>query len=692
MFYFARVDATDDEFDPSFAINDFERFAESDGRRIGSVLSFDLSGNEGDFDLLELVVANPLEGLLAGPLYLWFARDNGTDIEPVFFGRLVGIPTDVTGNRVTLQYTARPRDLNAQKAALAESMRVLPYYDPYLLDEARREEADAVLEGYSGLWTFDRLTHEVGYSDYLIGEDGVEEFFASDMLSRGLSRSFGEIPLTSVTVVATIPWVQRATGAVDLSRYIVENWPNESESNSYITSFSLTAADWPKQGTGLNGGWVVQDGTCIPVYDLNVFSKAGGGKVTVNWGNWGGGTSTSETQTNDQYVKTVPPGSIDLRAVTTEDSSDISRDQPDAAAGESSGEITSFSRMLSYSDGFIPLHYSRPTLVAGFEAERARSEVIRFTLTADVQAVMTDPGDDEAMLIELNAADVSEALDPDGDTDGGFVAAIGDPRRRSYITTQRGELTLQHLICLARSVLIKRSRCARITFEPKDHLRMGDITLRKNAIIHDPRIPSGEATGKIISYRYAVDGSAGRPECSVTIACAVGRGGEIEALDGEPDYVDDDYIGPEADYQEFIGRRIVFDSGVGYVQPLFDPNDDGLDLLSALSAEDVIDEGLVVENSPAMQRALLAALLASGWNRSIRPINIPTSALLVSEDQQEVAQQLLRDREEAIRKKLEDNPTRATFRLKSMTASFNTDVDVTVTELKIPTMIDLSTA
>ena len=43
------------------------------------------------------------------------------------------------------------------------------------------------------------------------------------------------------------------------------------------------------------------------------------------------------------------------------------------------------------------------------------------------------------------------------------------------------------------------------------------------------------------------------------------------------------------------------DTSVGYQPPNADPNDDGLDLLSMLRAEDVIDIPLVVENPATVQ-------------------------------------------------------------------------------------------
>jgi hypothetical protein len=124
---------------------------------------------------------------------------------------------------------------------------------------------------------------------------------------------------------------------------------------------------------------------------------------------------------------------------------------------------------------------------------------------------------------------------------------------------------------------------------------------------------------------------------------------------GAPTYCDVAYAG--ADYQQFTGRTVLFDSSVGYQPPGADPNDDGINFLSTLTVEDVIDQPLVVENPPSVQAARVNFL----------------SKDQVSEGLKEVA-------------------TRATFKLKSMTREFSSDYEIQVTNLQIPTGIDLEAA
>jgi hypothetical protein len=108
------------------------------------VFAFELSQSEGDFAQLTVTLRNPRVGLLRADRkqWAWFsARMPGESVVPLFFGRLIGVPSNIFAELVTLDFVARPADFNARKAALAESLKELPYWDPIFIDEARRNEA-----------------------------------------------------------------------------------------------------------------------------------------------------------------------------------------------------------------------------------------------------------------------------------------------------------------------------------------------------------------------------------------------------------------------------------------------------------------------------------------------------------------------------------------------------------------------
>ena len=82
-----------------------------------AVFGFVVSQSEGEFAGLTLELKNPRVGLLSPgrKVWGWLSWDNGSEIVPLFFGRLIGIPSDIHLEVVTLEFTARPKDYESQK-------------------------------------------------------------------------------------------------------------------------------------------------------------------------------------------------------------------------------------------------------------------------------------------------------------------------------------------------------------------------------------------------------------------------------------------------------------------------------------------------------------------------------------------------------------------------------------------------
>jgi hypothetical protein len=622
------------------------------------VFSFTLAQDEGDPASLTVAVRRPRNvagdpiGLL-GPgrkIWAWFALDCGPGLIK-FRGRLVGVPTSIFEELVTLEFVARPIDLVAQKEALAETLRILPYYDEVVIDKARRTDPDVVLEGYSKVWAYDRETHILTVSDEIDGEDGLVEFDGASedgaVLYDGLGLTLTSGPLTRVDVNAEFTWTQLAQGSVDLSRYLIRNWP-ESQ-NGQIFSYTLAADGWPKIGATLGDGWIAAEAAAIDPYgEPHILHQIGGSTVTATFPDtsWFGpsSTTTKVSESKDIFANR-PPASLHYPGPISDQWHWDSQTDQVTSVGEST-YVSSYSRSISQTTEVLLLNHMIPTLKAGYSAKRQCTELVTLSLIADVQHVLTDPEDGEALRIDdVRSVNLSEAI---GEGVDAYVPIV-DPRRRSYIATERGNRSLEYLIALARAHLLKRARVVEITCAPKLS-RMPEITLRKNAFLIDPRI--GEALGKIIGYSVALDGRDGRVNCEIRIGCAIGRGGSAVAAGGLPTYCSVDYTG--ADYQEFTGRTVLFDTSVGYAPPNADPNDDGINFLSALSAEDVIAVPLVVENPPSVQSTAVGGLKKDQVSEVLRTVE-----------------------------------TRATFKLKSMTREFSSGYDIQVSDLKIPTGYDL---
>jgi hypothetical protein len=588
-----------------------------------------------------------------------------------FRGRLVGVPTSIFEDLVTLEFVARPFDVVAQKQALAETLKVLPFYDEVVIDPERRSDPEVVLEGYSAIWHYDRETHMLTISDELDGEDGLIEFDgaseAGKVLYDGLGLTLTSGPLARVDLTAEYTWTQQAYGTVELGKYLSKNWPSIYATQPYvITSYTLSADNWPKAGAGLGDGWEVGESTAWDLYDTQVRNIKSESETTVKWYD-GATTNVKHSASVDSMF--APPASLVFGPIVT------ANDYKTTYARDELGEYAaSFQSNFSQVVSVLPMHHIQVTLNAAYTAGRPCTELVSISLVADVQHILTDPEDGEALRLDgIKSVNLSETI---GEGEAAYVP-IGDARRRSYIATARGNQSVEHLIALARAHLLKRSRVVEISFAPKLS-RMAEITLRKNAFIIEPRI--GEATGKVIGYTLALDGADGRIDCEVRIGCAIGRGGSQVASGGDPTYCEEAYTG--ADYQQFTARTVLFDTSVGYAPPNADPNDDGINFLSTLTAADVIDQPLVIENGPVAQRAaILDNVYMGGW--SLPPV--PFASILFPE----TAQERLQARSTDVANVLKEHETKATFKLKSMTREFSTPYDIQVTDVKIPTGYDL---
>lgn len=534
QFYFAWVDATDTAFSADFEREDL------------AVYSFARTHAEGQFPALTVDARNPHEGLLnpGRKQWVWFSvADESTDgARPLFFGRLVGVPMDPQDDVVTLDFVARPVDYNAQRAALAETLRVAPWYDPLWLDQTRRADPDAVLDARSAAWHVDPVTHVVTISDLISGEDGTLNL-AGNFFHGSLKISYGQPPAGVAHVEGRVDWSQAATGIVDLTASLLAAAEAAGSGQGGIATYTGEglASAWPKKGDSIGADWS---------FDLSAVIRG-----------------------NGLWVPAPSPG--------------------DATVVLKNATVASF-----------PLWSFAPVLNVKYDSKRSRSETVIFDLVADVQALVTDPlsTDDQEFMsdvvtVKLSSSAADQPIDPPDDTDGeptGFP--IGDRSRRSYFKTARGRRSIEYLICLARQQLLARARCVTIAVET-DFARGLGLTCRQNVAIADPRLPGGAAAGKVIGTVLARSGDTGASTCSITLACTIGNGNTVTADAGTPDYVADGYV--EDGYQTRTAELIMPIAGeVVYASIAKVPiHDDGVDF-ARMTADRVIRHLTIVDGAP----------------------------------------------------------------------------------------------
>lgn len=558
-FYFAWIDE-DEPFDPDVHNRDDE-----------DVFAFSIQQTEGDFATLTLDVRNPRIGLLNSDRKVWcyFSFDDGSgSIVNMFKGRLVGIPSNIFETVVTFTFIARPSNYAAQKHALANTLRVLPYWDPILLSPDSWQDDDTVLEGRSALWNVDRATHAISITDVLVPEDGVLEFQPTDFFYDGMSMTLQESPLRSCTVTATFPWKNSGSGSLALGPMIISNWPGREPKYGLIWTFTMQGlvSGWPKAGASIGSGWSVIAGSLTDVTFLNVQELTG---IKL-----------------DLFDATSIPGPIGKNSIIFPARYKIK--QYGGVDGASLDETIEVAVALA--------NWAIPVFTVAYSASRDYSQVLQFTLSTDTQDIITDTGGDDVISISLTSNPL---------TDIGYNGGTAiSPSARTFLDTPRGRLAVEHCILVARANLCIKSRAVQTSFETLFKTGAA-VSCRKGCLIHDPRIPGGAAQGKITAYKLSLDGSTGAALANITIASAVGYGGAHTTSAGTPSWVEAAWVGPDwQQYDQVV--NLTGTSDITYEMPPTATFDDGVDLSRNLTRATAI-KSFTITNGPQVQSAVLNA-------------------------------------------------------------------------------------
>jgi len=540
------------------------------------VFSLEISQAEGDFPSLRAELINPKIGLLSAGRnqWIWLSADSGPGAQPLFNGRIVGVPQRLTDEVIEIEFVARPPDFIAQKEAAAAALRVLPWWDPVWLQE-NVDDADTVLETRTARWHIDRLTLAVTTSDIIEGEAGTITVDEAEHLYDEMEVSYGDAPLRRVRVNGTVSWPQQGSGDIDLTHKLVAAFRAAGSPYDFEVS-SLTGdgllSDWPEPLTDIGGGWSV------------------GAAATIAPATW--------LQEKAYVVQYVDKGedweTLYQNAVQNIDALFFTEFENWEAAFQLSAYLVHF-----------PVHY---------DAERERSETVTATIEADVQPLIVDPGAAEEETIELASAFVGEPIDAGG------ALPIGDLRRNSYFKTARGGQSFEYLLLLARARLVARARAVQISFVTPWDIAAA-ITCRHNVRLIDNRLPGGEATGKVIAYTLSANGE-GEIKAQVMIGCTIGYGVALGApASGTPVYAEAGLL--ETGIQAMTGSETTLIAGE-LLYESFDnfevTDDDGVNLLD-MTAYSVVNS-LTVTGGPTAQRAAIAASIASDI-----PVPDPVGAL-----------------------------------------------------------------
>ena len=322
----------------------------------------------------------PSPGPLGPPPYI-----NGNTVVPIFFGELIGVPSDLFAEKITLKFIARSMNYIELKQAVAETLKIAGNYDPVFLNDKQRDDPDSILEGWSSMYHVDRTSLAVSASDILVGEDGTVTFPASPptALYKSVKVKIGQAPLTNVQVQASVHWTQRTVGYVAGPDVNVASYTG-----------STFAADWPKPGHALGAGWTVETSY---VDDPYMVAHTPTWHITTDKHFYGDSSSydcsvvsINESQSGPALLGPSIGGSIIVQS-------------ENGVCDPDSTPPTNTPAKLYTKTLYIPLWNLNCSWTLQYKAKREFTETVFVDVTANAQAVLTSPTvEQDTALIKMN--------------------------------------------------------------------------------------------------------------------------------------------------------------------------------------------------------------------------------------------------------------------------------------------------
>ena len=584
-----------------------------------NIFSLHIGEQEGAIPYAKITIANP-----GADSDLWSSKksyaiisvaDSLGKLIPLFKGRLTCVPTNITGELITVELIALTRLKERSCQDLLEKLDKGGACDLLFLSPEKREvvTSDDLLQADHKLIFWDRYKDKVDLSDIFWGANNfnLKGNYYRDSLKMKLVTS----PHQRVIVNLDAKWVQRYQGSVRVDHILQANLPNGAVSTYSAASF---ANKWWKADNYFgSNGYKVEDS---------------------------GLENLGSTQHLNIWVDNNDP--ILRKKKTT--------------TAESDNQTESAKKIRIRKGEF------KPSLKLGWQYVQPRHEQVELTLENKFQSGVSIPSktkllnlnlfkltdqdniaawvydifykrgervEYEDKIYEAHRSHRSKRKFTDDTIEWKFIKSKDNyplqQHRGTFFTTDRGKQAIGHAIEIAKSYLAASSRCVEISFCCGIEQAL-EFNCDSTVTIEDDRLPKGTATGKVKKLLFEVIGETGRMRAMITLACSVGEGYHAKAATkSNSEYVESGVLEDEV---IATADTLQTKSGINYQNFDDQITTEGIVFPEYLGASDIVREVIISNDFEEQEHKLRAVQYPHSHNIAKDLGNFVTKVKLRLED------------------------------------------------------------
>lgn len=525
---------------------------------------------EGQPATARITIRNPGQGLLHADrarFCIVSIRLDGA-VQHVFSGLVAGAVESVQGGLIVVPIKCVATDNAAREQAAFNALKQLPYYEP-LLQETNPDatETPDIMEGLEArteVYHYDYRSHTVRMVNMVSGERLVD--IGSSYIDGSYQTRLLDLPPEVLTATLTCNFEQRFWQIEDIGSAVMAAW--DGAAGATLTPDGVLSA-WPKYGSDLSGWRVIS--SRAEKASVLIDPKTG---RRVAWGDRPPDTVIQQPQGKRLFTDSY-------RMLVSDSERWVVRRSGSGSTAKADKVHPLVVRRLKAAISYLTLE-----CVARAYRHQMRSETVTIKLPIARQALLGNAP--EVLQNNYTVADVT--LDPTTQSwQANEEVKVGDKRRfagqvwastaerqtganwlvdqqywqlsdeddspirdvgaRSFLQTERGRQTVEHVMLRLKRLALNACRCIEhsVRLPVPMALRLGITCADAVRLV----LPTGQAVmGKVVdtSLDLAPGGDAGDSGFTLTIRPCIGVGGELEPEEGDvvrDDIAYPDYLGTE---------------------------------------------------------------------------------------------------------------------------------------------------